>query len=145
MPGRLTIDDVRVSLNAHAAAKGDEIRRKYGPRIGWPEMQRILEDREQVRYPCEIAFDAGPLREGELAHPEPRGSRPEDGFVIHLHPVLMTCMDQLPLLVLYQLVVVNYGEFAGAEAAEQFGSHAFGLHPDEYYARLCRLADLRRP
>jgi hypothetical protein len=44
-------------------------------------------------------------------------------------------------LVLYQLVAVNYGEFASADEAETFGAAALGLTRDEYYAVLCAMAD----
>ena len=78
MATRLTADDARQSLNAHVAAKGAEIRAKYGPSIGWRELRRLLEDRAHVRYPCHIVFDAAPLEPGEFAHPVARGNRPED-------------------------------------------------------------------
>src|ERR1022692_3117536 len=138
---QLTAQDARQSLNAHVAAKGAEIRAKYGPTIGWRELLRILEDREVVRYPCEIVFDSGPLQPGEFAHPMARGKRPEDGFVICVHPSFITQMERVPHLVLYQLVLVNYGEFASAEDAETFGAAALGLARDDYYQALCGLAD----
>jgi hypothetical protein len=94
-----------------------------------------------VRYPCEIVFDSGPLQPGEFAHPMARGKRPEDGFVICVHPSFITQMERVPHLVLYQLVLVNYGEFASAEDAETFGAAALGLARDDYYQALCGLAD----
>ena len=100
----LTPEDARQSLNEHVAAKGAEIRAKYGPCIGWRELLQILEDRECVRYPCEIAFDSGKLNPGEFAHPAPKGEKPEDGFTIHVHPVFKLQLQEIPLLVLYQLV-----------------------------------------
>ena len=138
---QLTAEDARQSLNAHVAAKGAELFEKYGPRLGWPELQRILADRAQVRYPCEIIFDAGLLQPGEFAHPVARGERPEDGFVMHVHPVFLTQLSHVPALVLYQLVLVNYGAFASAEDAETFGAAALGITRDEYYQTLCALAD----
>ena len=138
---QLTAQDARQSLNAHVAAKVAEIRAKYGPTIGWRELLRILEDREVVRYPCEIVFDSAPLQPGEFAHPMARGKRPEDGFVICVHPSFITQMERVPHLVLYQLVLVNYGEFASAEDAETFGAAALGLARDDYYQALCGLAD----
>ena len=141
MPRQLAADDARESLNAHVAAKGAELHAKYGPQIGWPELIRILEDRAIVRYPCEIVFDAALLQPGEFAHPVPKGDLPEDGFSIHVHPLFMTRLEQVPLLVFYQFVLVNYGEFAGPEDAEVFGATALGLSRDDYYARLCELAD----
>jgi hypothetical protein len=141
MPKRLTADDARQSLNAHVAAKGAEIFGKYGPRIGWPELLRILADRAYVRYPCELRFDASQLGLGEFAQPVPKGEHPEDGFVMHVHPLYQARLESVPLLVLYQLVLVNYGEFASADDAETFGAAALGMDKDEYYAQLCALAD----
>jgi hypothetical protein len=141
MPTRLTAEDARRSLREHVAAKGEEIRAKYGPRIGWAELQRILQDRSCVRYPCDIVFDAAPLQPGEFAWPAPKGDRPEDGFTLYVHPFFLTQLDVVPYLVLYQLVLVNYGPFASPDDAETFGAAALGLDKDEYYARLCELAD----
>ena len=136
-----TAQEVRRSLNVAAAAIGAGIYEKYGPRVGWAQLLQILEDRNYVRYPCEIVFDAGPLEAGEFAHPVPRGDRPEDGFTMHVHPSFMMQLEQVPLLVLYQLVLVNYGVFAAPEDAEAFGAAALGLPRDEYYHTLCRLVD----
>jgi hypothetical protein len=141
MPTQLTADDARQSLNDHVAARGREIRAKYGPHIGWPELRQILEDRACVRYPCEIVFDAGPLEPGEFAHPVPKGERPEDGFTMYVHQLFLTRLAEVPALVLYQLVVVNYGEFASPDDAETFGAAALGISRDEFYHMLCELAD----
>ena len=141
MPARLTEDDARQSLTAHVALKGAEIYSKYGPCIGWRELRLMLNDRACVRYPCEIVFDAAPLHPGEIAHPLPLGERPEDGFAIHVHPIFMTQLDRVPFLVLYQLVLVNYGEFATPEDAETFGAAVLGVTREEYYHAMCRLAD----
>ncbi len=141
MATQLTAADARQSLNEHVADRGREIHEKYGPHIGWQELRQILKDRACVRYPCEIVFDAGPLEPGEFAHPVAKGERPEDGFAMHVHPFFMTQLERVPGLVLYQLVLVNYGEFASAEDAETFGAAALGISRDEYYQTLCGLAD----
>jgi hypothetical protein len=60
---------------------------------------------------------------------------------MHVHPYFATQPDRVPYLVLYQLVAVNYGEFASAEDAEAFGASALGLSQDEYYRTLCQMAD----
>ncbi len=131
----------RQALGEHAAHTGAAIFEKYGPRIGWHELLRLLDDRSCVRYPCRISFDAGPLQLGEFAHPVPAGDRPEDGFTIFVHPLFMTQLDQVPLLVLYQLVLVNYGLFASSDDAETFGASALGLSKNSYYNAVCMLAD----
>src|SRR4051812_15131189 len=142
MATQLTADDAKQSLNAHVAAKGAEIFEKYGPTIGWKQLLQLLEDRACVRYPCQVAFDAAPLGPGEFAHPVPKSENPEDGFSMCVHPCFMTQLRYVPYLVLYQLVLVNYGQFASADDAETFGASALGLAKDEYYQTLCELADL---
>ncbi len=141
MAQQLTADDARQSLAAHVAVKGQEIREKYGPHIGWKELQLILNDRTCVRYPCEIVFDAAPLQPGEFACPIARGERPDEGFVLYVHPFFMVQLERVPHLVLYQLVLVNYGDFASAEEAETFGASVLGLTNEEYYKGICELAD----
>ncbi len=141
MATQLTADDAKVSLNAHVASKGEEIRAKYGPTIAWKDLPLLLADRVYVRYPCTIEFNSEPLQSGEFAHPVPHGDRPEDGFTIFVHPIFMTQLSLVPMLVLYQLVVVNYGDFASADDALTFGAAALGLSEDEYYEKLCELAD----
>src|SRR5579884_1339725 len=138
---QLTSEDARQSMNAHVAAKGAEIFEKYGPHIGFKELKLILKDTDCVRYPCELVFDAAPLMPGETAHPEPLGDTPEAGFRLCVHPYFLTRLDVVPMLVLYQLVLVNYGEFASADDAEIFGSRALGLCKDEYYQAMCALSD----
>jgi hypothetical protein len=138
---QLTAEHARQSLNSHVAAKGAEIFEKYGPRIGWKELQLVLNDRACVRYPCGIVFDSSPLQAGEFAYPRPNGRRPEDGFTLYVHPRFMTDLARVPWLAFYQLVRVNYGEFASPEDAETFGAGALGISKEAYYAALCEMAD----
>jgi hypothetical protein len=58
-----------------------------------------------------------------------------------VHPFFSTRLEQVSCLVLYQLVLVNYGEFASADDAETFGASALGLGKDDYYRMLCELTD----
>jgi len=141
MAKQLTADDARQSLTTHVWNKGIEVFAKYGP-PSWAGLQLLLADRAQVRYPCEIVFDAAGLHTGEFAHPEQKGANPEDGFTMFVHPIFMTQLDRVPALVLYQLVAVNYGAFASSEEAETFGAGALGLTRDEYYNMLCEASDL---
>lgn len=141
MSARPTIAEAKRSLNDHVADKGMELRAKFGPQIGWRELQELLKDRTIVRYPCEIDFGTEGMLEGEFAYPHAKGEKPEDGYVIRVHPHFMTRLQVVPQLVLYQLVAVNYGDFASPEDAETFGAAALGLEPDAYYESLCQLAD----
>jgi hypothetical protein len=138
---RLTAEDGRQSMQAHAACKGAEIYDKYGPNVGWGQLLRILDDREVVRYPCEVLFDAGALLPGECAHAQAKAENPEDGFTVYVHPSLVANPRDAVFLVLYQLVLVSYGPFANSDDAEAFGASALGISQDQYYARLCEIAD----
>jgi hypothetical protein len=138
---QLTAEDARQSMQAHVAFKGAEIHEKYGPHIGWNQLLALLKDKSCVRYPCDIMFDSSPLNDGEFAHAIQKGERPEEGFTIFVHPYFATQLNRMPYLALYQLVLVNYGEFASADDAEIFGSHALGISTDEYYETLCAMAD----
>lgn len=141
MPTHLGAGDVRESLNAHVAARGAELFAKYGPAIGWRELGLILQDRGCVRYPCEVVFEDAPLLPGELAYPVAKGARPEDGFVMHVRSCFRAQPEAAAWIVLYQLVLVNYGEFASPADAETFGANALGIPVETYYQRLCLLAD----
>jgi hypothetical protein len=139
MPSPLTVEHARESLRAHLAAKGVEICQQYGPGMSWDQLLELLQDRQHVRYPCEIRFDSSDLLPGEFAHPMAKGERPEDGFVMCVHPAYEGQLNRVPLLVLYQLVLVNYGEFVSAEDAETFGAACLGLAQEDYYQALCGL------
>ena len=141
MAKQLTADDAKQSLTAHVESKGVEVFVKYGPHLGWGQLQHLLADRAHVRYPCAVVFDPEPLLPGEFAHPVQKGERPEEGFTMFVHPRFMTQLDRVSALVLYQLVAVNYGEFASSDDAETFGAAALGLTRDEYYGILCDCAD----
>jgi hypothetical protein len=141
MSKQLTTDDFKESLSSHVASKGEDIRARFGPEIGWRELLRILNDRSAVRYPCEIVFDAAPLLAGEFAHAAPNGDSPQAGFKIFVHPFFSLQLARVPHLVLYQLVLVNYGPFVSADDAETFGAAVLGLSRDEYYSRLCEMVD----
>jgi len=141
MAKKLTAQDATESMSAHMAAKGADIREMYGPRIGWSELIRILDDRTVCRYPCEVVFDMEPLGEGEFGFAEQKGELPEDGFILYIHPLFQLQLDKVPYLALYQLAAVNYGDFASADDAEVFGAQALGIPQEEYYQALCEMAD----
>jgi hypothetical protein len=140
MATQLTAEDARQSLTSHVEQKGVEVFLKYGPIADPATLDRLLADRVYVRYPCEIEFDVTPLHPGEFAHPEQKGSSPEEGFTMFVHPEFQFRPDDVARAVLYQLVAVNYGEFASSEEAETFGAAALGITRDEYYSLLCGLS-----
>ena len=73
MDRRLTEHDGRTALRDHLVEKAVVARGRYGPAIDAEAIRRILDDREIVRYPTGLRFDAGPLKAGEFAWGAPLG------------------------------------------------------------------------
>jgi hypothetical protein len=130
----------RQALADHAAWCGAGARERHGP-IDHAALLRLLDDRQVVRYPVEIRFDASGLEPGEFAHAAAVGDHPEDGFHLRVHPYFRDRAADLPLLIAYHLVTVNYGSVATHEEAERFAAELLGMDREEYYLRVCALAD----
>lgn len=154
----VTEEDLKSSVAEHVAGRARAIREKYGPVIDYPTLLEILEDRQEaVRYPVNIIFDSSRIDPGQFSfadeqHEEPDIPEGEDDdyhdyqmvlseYNIVVHESLKERQDLLPAVVLYQLVVVNYGDLANAKDAEVFGSTILGVDCDVYYEQLCQIAD----
>jgi hypothetical protein len=140
MARHFKVEDAHQSIRADLESKAAAIRQKYGPNIGWHELQALLQDRQLIPFVCEIRFDAAPLLPGEFAHADAKGPDMEQGFVICLHPQYANQLSRVPYLVLHQLVLIKYGDSATADDAETFGSLALGLSKEAYYRALCELS-----
>ncbi len=138
---QLTEEDARESLSNHILVKAGEIKTKYGASIGKDEILAMLSDREVLRYETRLVFDRDALESGEFAYPQALGSHPSEGFILHVHPALEQRPEDLPLVIAYHMVTINYGEIAGSDEAELFGANLLSLEVDAYYDRLCAIAD----
>ena len=147
-PGRkveVTPEDGRRSLLQHAVDNANAARARYGPHIGLSEIEAMLGDPTIVRYPTRLAYDSTGIDAGMFARALPCGPEPRDGFLLHVHPHFAGRSNDLPLLIAYHLVSINYGEIANHEVAEQFGAALLGLSVEDYYRQLCGLADELEP
>jgi len=129
------------AVSQHAISKAEEIHTRYGPVIDYPAVLRMLEDRRCVRFPVEIRFTTDGIEPGMFAKTEPVSENMDDGYVISLHRHFEDRPEVLPALILYQSVLVNYGELATATDAELFGSGVLGLDRDVYYEQIAALTD----
>jgi len=142
----LTEDDGYQALRDHVVTKALLARERHGPEIDEGALLRILLDPEIVRFPTVVRFGEDALHPGEFAWPEPRGENPRDGYVLVVHRHFENRPADLPLLLAYHVVAINYLDIATHVEAELFGATLLGLEVDEYYARVCALADeLPRP
>jgi hypothetical protein len=126
--------EARAAFSEHLKAKAAAARLKYGPSIDAEAIRIMLGDREVVRYPTSIEFEAAALEAHEFAHPRPLGFHPSDGYCLFVHPHFQGQPENLPLLVAYHIPSINYGGIAEAQ-------HAEGLDVETYYRALCGLAD----
>jgi len=133
--------DGRRALRDHVLERAYRARAKYGPEIDADTILRLLDDREVVRYPVGVRFDAGGLERGEFAHAAPLGDHPKQGFCLFVHPVFEQDRAALPLVIAYHIPPVNYGDIVEPEDCEAFGATLLGMPVEEYYEVLCRLAD----
>jgi hypothetical protein len=141
MAYKLTEQDGRRALKDHLLEKASKARQRYGPTMDDAAIMRLLDDRDFVRYPVGVRFDATGLETGEFAHAMALGEHPKDGFCLFIHPTFEHRRDLWPLLIAYHLPPVNYGDIADAADCELFGAAMLGLEVDDYYSVLCDAAD----
>jgi hypothetical protein len=129
------------AVTVHAEEKAKEIREKYGPDIDYPVLLQILEDRKSIRNPVEIRFSSTAIGPGLFASTEAVSEDPAEGYLITVHENFRERQDVLPALILYQAVIVNYGDLATAIDAEVFGAGVLGMERDDYYDLIVELTD----
>ena len=138
---KLTEDDGYEALREHLIEKASLARQRHGPDVDLAAIEAILADRELVRFPAEISYDAAALLPGEFAHAEPLGESPGDGFRMVVHPHYEGQADVVALLVAYHIPSINYLDVVTHVECELYGATLLGLEVDDYYRRLCALAD----
>ncbi len=132
---------IHSAVSKHAIEKAKEIRARYGPVIDYSAVLQILDDRRCIRYPLKIQFVADGIEPGLFGKTEPVSGIPDDGYIIFLHQRYEDQPDVLPALILYQSVLVNYGDLATADDAELFGSAVLDMDRDAYYDQIVALTD----
>lgn len=137
----LTERDGYEALQGHVVDKALAARKEHGPDIDWAAMRAILKDPNYVRFPVGVRFDDEALLNGEFAYAAALGNRPSDGFCLFVHPFFERREDVLPLLVAYHVPAINYLDIATHVEAELFGATLLGMRVEDYYQRLCDLAD----
>ena len=70
----------RQSLRDHLMTKAMEIRTRYGP-LDHAAILRLLDDRNAVRYPVMLVYDAEPLQPGEFGYMHRIADHPSEGFI----------------------------------------------------------------
>ncbi|MCM8857626.1 MAG: hypothetical protein LC541_18310 [Candidatus Thiodiazotropha sp.] len=132
---------IHSAVSKHAIEKAKEIRSRYGPDIDYPTLLQLFEDRRCIRHPVEIRFVSDGIEPGLFGKTELVSDNPDDGYVISLHQQFESQPEVLPALILYQSVLVNYGDLATADDAELFASTVLDLDREIYYTQIVTLTD----
>lgn len=138
---RLSADHAIDGIRSHAQERGQVIRNRYGPAYTLNGLHTLLQDREIVRYPVRMIFDGEMLQSGEPAFAMEIDDEEDRHFILSIHPALRTNIAAVSAALFYQLVRVNYGPHATSDHAEALGAAALGIMEDEYYDRMCVIAD----
>ena len=139
---KLTPEDGKKALLHHVVEKALALQAKYGRFIDYDTLLRILQDKDFVRYPTRLEFNSEPIDKGFFAVVDAVSiDDPAQGFAVYVHEFFKNRLGDVPALVLYQLVAINYGVIATSDEAEIFGATVLEMKKEEYYRLLCALAD----
>lgn len=131
----------QAALREHLHAQAVVAHAKYAP-LTFEKLPRFLLDPDCLRYPVRLAFEFGEMAAHQFAEPgldfrDPTGQ----GRVLYVRPCLRQRPDDVVAAVAYMVPVINYGPVIRDEHCLLYGATLLGLTEEEYYQRLCELAD----
>ncbi len=130
------------SLREHLIAQAVVAHQKHGP-LTADKLDAFLHDPDCLRHPVRLVFEFGEMAMHQFAQPDMDWRNTEqDGRVLYVRPLLRNQPDLLPLVVAYMVPLINYGDIISDEHCLLFGATLLGMMEDEYYQRLCALADM---
>lgn len=144
LPGKPEIDERsgQESLQGHIVDRASAAYVQYGPDWTIQKIDALLQDSKYVRFPVALRFEADQLQSGEFAYMHQNNpDKPSNGFTLYIHPHFRFRIADLPFLIAYHLVIVNYGDIADSNEAELFGATLMGMEQDAYYEKICSLTD----
>lgn len=129
------------SLGEHVVAQAEVARAKHGPLAG-DRLEALLQDPACLRHPVRLVFEFGEMALHQFGQPDLDWRNPErDGRVLYLRPMLRERPDLVLLAVAYLIPLINYGEVVTDEICLRYGAALLDLTPDEFYRRICLLAE----
>ena len=131
----------RLSLRDHLVAQAVVAHRKHF-NAGALNLASLLADPDAVRFPVRLVFEIGEMAAHQFAQPDiDWRDTSNDGRAIYLRPSLKERSDLIPLAVVYMIPAINYGEIVSDDECIAYGATLLGLTTEEYYWKLCALAD----
>ena len=130
------------SLREHLLAQAIVVHQKHAP-LTADTLDRLLNDPDCLRHPVRLVFEFGEMAMHQFAQPDIDWRNTEkDGRLLYLRPMLREHPELLPLAVAYMIPLINYGDIISDEHCLLYGATLLGLTEAEFYAELCRLAEL---
>ncbi len=129
------------SLRAHLLAQAMIAHQKHGP-LTVQKLEGLLHDPECLRHPVRLVFEFGEMALHQFAQPDiDWRNTDQDGRVLYLRPILREHPEFLLLAVAYMIPTINYGDVISDDHCVLYGATLLGMREDEFYQRICRLAD----
>lgn len=129
-------------LRDHLLEQATFAHRKHGP-LTPATLDAFLKDADCIRYPTRLVYEFGEMALHQFAQPEPDPRDPSgNSRVIYLRPILRHHPERVVEAVAYMLPVANYGDVVQDDHCLLYGATLLGLTTDEFYERVCRLAEL---
>jgi len=122
MSDKTTEQPFNIVLCEHARFAAQRALDRLGAPLSPANLNLFLADARCLRYPTRIIYDRTGLEPQQVAQPF---YRPE---IIYL-------------VVAYMAAVINYGDAATPELAEMLGSLLTGIEQEEFYEKMCAIAD----
>lgn len=129
------------SLLEHVRAQAEVARERHGP-LTAEALAALLTDPACLRHPVRLVFEFGEMALHQFGQPDLDWRNTGcDGRVLYLRPMLRDRPEWIALAVAYLIPLINYGEIVTDEICLHYGAALLGLAPDDYYRRICELAD----
>ena len=134
--------EVTQLLWAHADAAAERVLERLGGPLDTDNLEQFLRDEACLRYPTSLRFDSTPLDTHQFAEPVFEVEGRERHCCLYMHPRYQAHPDAIPYLVAYMAAAITYGDAADADLCEHLGAMLVKESRDDFYRRICALADL---
>ena len=130
------------SLREHLLAQAVVAHQKYAP-ITFLTLDALLHDSDCLRFPVRLIYEFGEMAMHQFAQPD-RDWRNTDqnGRALYLRPMLREHPEKVVYAVAYMIPLINYDTIISDEHCLAYGATLMGMMEDEFYRKICELADL---
>ena len=130
------------ALNQHAIEAAERTLAALGGKLDGEKLETFLSNRTCLRLPTELCFDGLGLDAHQFANPDFLTENGVRRCLLHIRSQYEVLPDTHAYIVAYMTAAINYGAAASEGLCEQYGAILMGMTVDDFYAAICRIADL---